>query len=186
MVLYTGLFLQASTHAYNIVALLPKVASACWFCLSVFSCQTRPRNYVVLRILDVNRKKISQKIWLEVLQFTESLKRFAEEIHLCPILSTRFQWTKPGFQRRLVEKWNRGSTFESSWVTGSLVIRWNRMCKQYFQEGWKVVRWSPSDLLETYRFDGISGSLASRAMSQNKHAASVRPGSNVELYMCRT
>ena len=47
MVLYTELFLQASTHAHNIVALLPKVASACWFCLSVFSCQTRPRNYVV-------------------------------------------------------------------------------------------------------------------------------------------
>ena len=73
MVLYTGLFLQALTHAHNIVALLPKVASVCWFCLSVFSFQTRPRNYVVLRFLDVNRKKISQKIWLEVLQFMRAL-----------------------------------------------------------------------------------------------------------------
>ena len=25
----------------------------------------------------------------------------------CPILSTRFQWTKPGVRRSLVEKWNR-------------------------------------------------------------------------------
>ena len=27
--------------------------------------------------------------------------------HLCPILSTTFQWTKPGVQWSLVEKWNR-------------------------------------------------------------------------------
>ena len=27
--------------------------------------------------------------------------------HTCPILSTRFQWTKPGVRRSLVEKWNR-------------------------------------------------------------------------------
>ena len=28
-------------------------------------------------------------------------------LHTCPILSTRFQWTKPGVRQSLVEKWNR-------------------------------------------------------------------------------
>ena len=28
-------------------------------------------------------------------------------LHTCPILSTRFQWTKRGVRRSLVEKWNQ-------------------------------------------------------------------------------
>ena len=36
-----------------------------------------------------------------------SPKRLLLSIHTCPILSTRFQWTKPGVRRSLVEKWNR-------------------------------------------------------------------------------
>ena len=41
--------------------------------------------------------------------------------------------------------------------------------KQYFQEGWKVVR-SPSDPMETHRFRW-NLEKSSRAMSQNKNAA---------------
>ena len=64
-----------------------------------------------------------------------------------------------------------GSTVESTWVTGSLVIRRNRKCKQYFEDGRKVVWWSPSDLLETHRF-WWNLRKHSRAMIQNKHTAS--------------
>ena len=35
--------------------------------------------------------------------FSKKFQRVARE-HTCPILSTRFQWTKPGVRRSLVEK----------------------------------------------------------------------------------
>ena len=90
--------------------------------------------------------------------------------HTCPILSTRFQWTKPGARRSLVEKWNR--KYNSVHLSYRKFQSWNRKCKQYFEEGWKVVRWSPSDPLETHRFRW-NLRKSSRAMSQNKHTARV-------------
>ena len=56
--------------------------------------------------------------------------------------------------------------------TVRVVIRWNRKSKQYFEEGWKVFRWSPSDPLETHWFRW-NLRKSSCAMSQNKHTASV-------------
>ena len=100
--------------------------------------------------------------------FCQSWFSMAYLFHTCPILSTRFQWKKPGVQRSLVIKWNRKSIWvngslvirwnqkcKSSWVNGSLVIRWNWKCKEYFEIRWKggkAVRWGPLDPLETLRF----------------------------------
>ena len=77
--------------------------------------------------------------------------------HTCPILSIRFQWTKPGVQWSLVEKLNRKySRVHLSYETGSVnnILRFfERRRVRKYSDGVHWIHWKHNDS------DGICGSL---------------------------
>ena len=66
----------------------------------VFAKRRISTTYSLVTVIAVTLSLGFAKDWFA----NNSSRYFRAFIHTCPILSTRFQWTKPGVRRSLVEK----------------------------------------------------------------------------------
>ena len=135
----TCLALEASKCNSKSIAVLPLSSSkwgiSCWYCW--IPCH------------DIGRCKWTNRtLYLDSLWTIVPMKPYGFSSGLWPMKGKPLschQYSRLDSSGQNLESngvWSKnetGSRVESTSVTGSLVIRWNRKCKQYFEEGWQVV-----------------------------------------------